>query len=150
MNDIKGVLLKLKSENEHKVDSDDHFYVGVCGKGKAKEFPVSVYGHDGYNAGADVKCRLGDVWEDDLRTDVKEPYKISSSNILKDSHIDMNKISRVYLRKQNHSDGDNVWKLNGAEVTLYGPNSFLKRKFYKSEEFGAALEHGLKVWLREQ
>jgi len=90
------------------------------------------------------------VWEDDLRTDVKEPYKISSSNILKDSHIDMNKISRVYLRKQNHSDGDNVWKLNGAEVTLYGPNSFLKRKFYKSEEFGAALEHGLKVWLREQ
>ncbi len=150
MIDIKGVSLKLKSENEHKVDSDDHFYVGVCGKGKAKEFPLDVYGYDDYNAGADVKCRFGDVWEGDLRTDAKEPYKVIGSNVLKDSHIDMNKVSRVYLRKQSHSGDDNVWKLNEAEVTLYGPNSFLKRKFYKSEEFGSALEYGLKVWLKEQ
>ena len=150
MVDIKGVLLKLKSENEHKVDRDDHFYVGVCGKGKAKEFPLDVYGHDGYNAGADVKCRFGDVWEGDLRTDVKEPCKVSSSNDPKNRHIDMNKVNRVYLRKQSHSGGDNVWKLNEAEVTLYGPNTFPKRKFYKSEDFGVALEYGLKVWLKEQ
>ncbi len=149
MVDIKGVLLKLKSENEHKVDKDDHFYVGVCGKGKAREFPLDVYGHDGFNAGADVKCRFGDVLEGDLRTDVKEPCKVSSSNYPKGRHIDMNKVSRVYLRKQSHNGGDNVWKLNEAEVTLYGPNFFLKRIFYKSEEFGSALEYGLKVWLRE-
>ena len=150
MIDIEGVQLKLKSENKHKIDRDDHFYVGVCGKGKAKEFPLDVYGHDGFNAGADVKCRFGDVWEDNLQTDVKEPYKSGSSNDPRNRHIDMNKVNRVYLRKQSHSGDDNVWKLNEAEVTLYGPNSFLKRKFYKSEEFGSALEYGLKVWLKEQ
>ena len=150
MVDIKGVLLKLKSENEHKVDRDDHFYVGVCGKGKAREFPLDVYGHDGFNAGANVKCRFGDVCEGDLRTDAKEPYKVSNSNYPKDCHIDMNKVNRVYLRKQSHSGCDNVWRLNEAEVTLYGPNIFPKRKFYKSEDFGVALEYGLKVWLKEQ
>ncbi len=150
MVDIKGVLLKLKSENEHKVDRDDHFYVGVCGKGKAREFPLHVYGQDDFNAGADVKCRFGDVWGGDLRTDIKEPYKVSSSNYPKNCHIDMSKVNRVYLRKQSHSGDDNVWKLNGAEVTLYGPNSSHRRKIYKSRDFGLVLEYGLKVWLKEQ
>ncbi len=65
MIDIKGVQLKLKSENKHKIDRDDHFYVGVCGKGKAREFPLNVFGYDDYNAGVDVNCRFGAVWEGD-------------------------------------------------------------------------------------
>lgn len=60
MVNIKDVLLKLKSKNEHKVGNDDCFYVGVCGKGKAREFHLDVYGHDGFNAGVDVKCSLSE------------------------------------------------------------------------------------------
>lgn len=150
MFDIKGVLLKLKSENEHKVDNDDRFYVGVCGRGKAKEFHFDVYGYDDFNAGTDVKCRVGEVWEDDLRANGKEPYKVGSSNNTTSSHIDLDKVNRVYLRKQSHSGENNVWELNGAEVILYGSNSSQKRKIYKGSDFGPVLEHGLKVWLTEQ
>lgn len=72
---IKGVSLKLKSENEHKVDKDDRFYVGVCWRGGAREFRFDVYGYDDFNVGADVKCRFRDVWEEDLRANAKEPYR---------------------------------------------------------------------------
>ena len=150
MVNIKGVLLKLKSENEHKVDNDDRFYVGVCGRGKAREFHLDVYGHDDFNAGADVECKFGDVWEDDLRANAEEPHKVGSSNNIRVSHVDLDKVNRVYLRKQSHSGGDNAWNLSGAEVALYGSDSSQIRKIYKGDDFGLLLEHGLKVWLKEQ
>ncbi len=150
MIDIKGIVLKLKSEKENEVGTDDHFYAGVCGKGKAEEFPLDVIGYDDIYEGANVKCRFGDVCEGDLRTDAREPYKVSSSNNPQNCHIDMDRVNRVYLRKQTHNDVGNVLKLNGAEVTLYGSNSSQQRKFFKSEDFGPALENGLKVWLKEQ
>ena len=150
MIDIKSIVLKLKPEKENEVGKDDHFYVGVCGKGKAREFPLDVIGYDDIYEGANVKCRSVDVCEGDLRTDAKEPYKVSSSNNPQNCHIDMDRVNRVYLRKQTHNRLGNVLKLNGAEVTLYGSNSSQQRKFFKSEDFGPALENGLKVWLKEQ
>ena len=150
MDDIRGVSLKLESENEHKVDKDDCFYVGVCGKGKAREIHLDVYGYDDFNAVTNVKRGFGDVWEEDVRTNAKELFKVSSFSDTENRHIDLDKVNRVYLRKQNHSGKGNVWKLNGAEVTLYGPNNSQKRKIYKSKDCGLALEYGLKVWLKEQ
>jgi hypothetical protein len=150
MIDIKGVVLKLKPEKKDEIGTDDHFYVGVCGKGKAEEFPLDVIGYEDIYEGANVKCRFGDVCEGDLRTDAREPYKVSSSNNPENCHIDMDRVNRVYLRKQTHNRLGKMLKLNGAEVTLYGSNSSQQRKFFKSEDCGPALENGLKVWLKEQ
>jgi hypothetical protein len=87
-------------------------------KRKAKQFHLNVYGHEGFSAGADAECKLGDVWEGDLRTNAKEPYKAGSTNNTRVRHLDLDKVSRVYLRKQSRCGGDNTWDLSGAEVTL--------------------------------
>ena len=148
MVEIKGVQLELELKSECRFNEEERFYIGVCGKGKAREFPV--YGYDDFNAGTDVKCRFGDVWEEDLRTNVKDPFKVNSFNDTRNIHVDLDKVNRVYLRKQSHSGKGNVWEVNGVEVTLYGSEESQKRKIYKSRDCGHALEYGIKVWMKER
>ncbi len=135
MNVMNSVSVKLKSENGHIIDMDDHLCLGVFGKGYGKEFPLDLHSSNEFESGADAKCRLeGD------RSDSEKP------------NIDLDKVDHVYLRKNLYSDGNDYddWKLNEAEVTLYGSDRPQKRIFHKVSDFWFALEHGLKVWLEEE
>jgi hypothetical protein len=100
---------------------DEHFFVGVFGKGRGCEFPLELSGCNDFEAEAEVKCRFGDAWEDSVLTDTKKPYKANSRNDSGNLNIDLDKVNRVYLRKHSECGGSDydVWKLNEADV-IYG------------------------------
>jgi hypothetical protein len=152
MNNIKDISVRLKAKNKHRVGMDDHLFVGVFGKGRGCELPFELSGCSDFETEAEVKCRFGDAREDSALTDTKKPYKANKWDDSGNLNIDLDKVNRVYLRK--HSKGGSsdydVWKLNEAEVTLYGSNSSQKRTFHKTEDIWLAIEHGLKVWLKEE
>ncbi len=131
---------------------DEHLSIGVFGKGKGYEFPLDISNFSGFETEANVKCRFRGVSNGDVIADVKESYKASSRNDSINSNVDLDNVDHVYLRKHRYSDNNDydVWKLNDAEITIYGTDSSQKRTFHRAEDLWRTIEHGLKVWLKEE
>ena len=149
MANIKGILVRLKTENEKYAGTDNHIYVGIVGKGGGSEFPLDVKGFNDFEKGADVKYWLGDVWDGTALSGAKNPYKAYEWNDPEIRYIDLDKVDYVYLRKQSYTKDDDAWKMDEVEVTLYG-SSPKKKTFYKTGDIWLANEYGLRVYLKEQ
>lgn len=151
MANIKGILVRLKTENEGGAGTDDHIYVGVVGKQGGSEFPLDVRGFNDFEKGTDVKYWYGDVWEGGVLAGAVRPYAAGGWNDPEYRYIDLDAVDYVYLRKHSHKGGDedDAWKLDFVEVTLYGASSPDKRTFSKSADLWLANEYGLQVYLKE-
>jgi hypothetical protein len=150
MTALKGMLIRLKTKQESGAGTKDRIFVGVVGSGGGSEFPLDVVGFKDFEEGAEIKYWFGDVWEGIALKNAKNPFQAHDWNNPKIRDIELDKVNYVYLRK--HSDkggvGDDAWKMEEIQVTLYGPKS-VKRTFYKRGDTWLANEYGLQVWLKE-
>lgn len=152
MSEIKGIFVELKTKGGKWTGTDDQIYIGVIGKGGGSEFPLGVRGFDDFESGSNVKYWLGDVWEGSALAGARRPYEAGGWNDPEVRHINLEKVDYVYLRKASHAgnDEDDKWKMDNVEVTLYGPESPMKRTFFKTGDIWLANEYGLQMWLKEE
>ncbi len=150
MSTLSGMLIKLKTDKESGAGTNDPIYIGVVGSGGGSEFPLDVMGFKDFEKGSDVKYWLGDVWEGVALKDAKNPFQAHKWNNPDIRDIDLDKVDYVYLRKHSSKGGvgDDAWKMESVEVTLYGQEPS-KRTFYKKGNLWLANEYGLQVWLKE-
>lgn len=154
MSHIRGLVVRLKTENRSWAGTDDHIYLGIVGKGGGREFPLDVNGFDDFEEGTDIKYWLGTVWDGAALTGAKKPNQSQPDsgrwNDPAVDNINLNQVDYVYLRKggTRQSDNDDAYMMDEVEATLYGssPN---KRTFRSTVDIGLANEYGLQVWLQE-
>jgi len=151
MAELKGILVRLKTKRERDAGTDDAIYVGIMGKGGGSEFPLDVRDFDDWEEGSDVKYWFGDVWEGSALSGAKRPWGATRWNHPGIRYIDLDKVDYVYLRKQSTKGGrgDDAWKMDEVEVTLYGPSP-QKRTFWKTGDIWLGNEYGLWVYLKEK
>ena len=150
MTHVRGMVIRLRTENEKYAGTDDHIYIGVVGTAGGREFPLDVRRFNDFERGTDVKYWLGDVWDGSVLSNARNPYEAHDWNDPEKWRIEMDDVNQVYVRKGGTGTGrdDDAYKMDEVEVILYGasPN---RRTFSRTTDIWLANEYGLQVWLPE-
>lgn len=153
MSHVRGIVVQLKTENQSGAGTDDHIYVGVVGRGGGREFPLATNGFNDFEKGTNIKYWFGTVWDGGAVTGAKKPADSTPGgrNDPAWHRIELDEIDYVYVRKQGSrsSKGDNAWKMDNVEVSLYGSSSPSKRTFGTSNDLWFGNEYGQNSWLPE-
>ena len=147
---IRGIVVELRTKNQSGAGTDDHLYIGVYGSGGGREFPLDVRGFDDFERGTNVKYWFGTVWDGSVLVGAKQPYRSAPGDRNDPAwhRVILQEVQNVWVRKEgdNTTEGDDAWKMDMVEVTLYG-SSPTKRTFGTSNDIWLANEYGRTVWL---
>jgi len=154
MSHVRGMVVNLKTGSGTNDGTDDHIYIGVVGTGGGKEFPLDTSGFNDFEKGSDVTYVLGTVWDGTVISapGVKHPRFSGGTdfNSPRRFRIELNDVTQVYVRKggTRKSDGDDAYRLDELDVTLYGANP-QSRSFGTNRDMKLGNEFGLQIWLPE-
>ena len=153
MTHLRGMVVRLRTENQAWAGTDDHIYIGVFGKGGGREFPLDVGPFNDFERGTDIRYHLGTVWDGTVLPGTKKPKgsEPGGRNNPAWHNVNLDLIDYVYIRKagSRSNKGDDAYKFDFVEVTLYGQNPE-SRTFSQSEDLWLANENGHVAYLVEE
>ncbi len=121
MTHLRGMVVRLRTENQAWAGTDDHIYIGVFGKGGGREFPLDVGPFNDFERGTDIRYHLGTVWDGTVLPGTKKPKgsEPGGRNNPAWHNVNLDLIDYVYIRKagSRSNKGDDAYKFDFVEVT---------------------------------
>jgi hypothetical protein len=145
MSHLRGMVVRLRTENQKGAGTDDMIYIGVVGKGGGREFPLATKYYNDFERDTDVLYCLGIVWDRTAAKGAKKPEGSEPGGINNPSwyNVNLNEVDYVYIRKEakETNSKDDAYKFDKVEVKLYGtrPQS---RVFFTAEVLWLGREYG--------
>ncbi len=152
MTHLRGMIVRIQTDGEAWAGTDDMLYIGVYGKGGGREFPLDVKGFNDWEKGTDIKYHLGTVWDGAALNGTKKPIdsEPGQKNDPMWHRVELDEVDYVYIRKQgdNTKSGDDRYRFETVEVTLYGANP-ITRTFIETSDLYLANETGQICYIPE-
>lgn len=150
---LRGMVVRLRTENRGGAGTDDHLYIGVFGRGGGREFPLEVRGFDDFERGDDIRYHLGVVWDGTVLPGTRKPRSSEpgEQNDPGSHRVELDRVDYVYIRKagSNSRTGDDAYMFDLVEVSLYGRNP-VSRVFSQRSDLWLANENGHISYLIEE
>ncbi len=153
MTHLRGMIVRIRTENQAWAGTDDPLYIGVYGKGGGREFNLDVANYNDFERGDDDRYLLGTVWDGTVIPGTMNPKSSTPGGRNNPAwhRINLDLVDYVYIRKagSKSTSGDDAFKFDLVEVTLYGQNPE-SRTFSQSEDLWLANEYGQISYLIEE